>query len=446
MNDDSGTPAGQAPAVPKSALRRFVGAAAIDPGPLRTSRDFRMVYLGQFVSTFGTALTYVVLPLQMWRLTKSALYVGLLGVAEFVPMLTLAFVGGVLADALERRRLIILAELGLTAAALLLTANALWWGSPWVLFVAAALSAAFNALHRPALEALVPRIVPPEQLSAAASLSTFRYSFCFIVGPAAAGLLAEKAGFAVAFAVDAASFLVAMTTMLAIASVPAPTDAESPSLQAVVEGLRYARSRPELMGTYLIDVIAMFFGMPIALFPAIAESYGGASVGLFYSTLAVGPLLVTLTSGWTSRVRRHGLAILVAVFVWGLAIVGFGLAKNLWLGLAFLAIAGGADCVSGIFRMTIWNQTIPDRLRGRLASIEMVSYLTGPYLGNAEAGLVASLVGLRTSVVSGGVACVLGAGMLAALLPGFLRYDREEGLARKRRAEEEALARVATAR
>jgi MFS family permease len=313
-----------------------------------------------------------------------------------------------------------------------------WWQQPWVLFVAAALSAAFNALHRPALEAVVPRILPPEQLAAAASLGTFRYSFCFIVGPAAAGLLAEKAGAGVAFAVDAATFLVAAGTMVAVTNVPAPTHAESPSVRAVVEGLRYARSRPELMGTYLIDIIAMFFGMPIALFPAIAESYGGASVGLFYSTLAVGPLLVTLTSGWTSRVRRHGRAIVIAVVVWGLAIVGFGLARQLWLGLLFLAIAGGADCVSGIFRMTIWNQTIPDRLRGRLASIEMVSYLTGPYLGNAEAGLVASLVGLRTSVVSGGVACVLGAGVLAAVLPGFLRYDREAGLARKRREEEAA--------
>jgi MFS family permease len=419
-------------------LRRLFGAASLDLTPLRTSHDYRLLYLGQFVSTFGTALTYVVLPWHMWRLTRSPLHVGLLGVAEFVPMLALAFVGGALADYVDRRRLILFAEAGLALCCLLLVGNALlptprWW----VLFVVASLAAAFSALHRPALEAVLPRILPPEQLPAAAALSTFRYSFNFIVGAALAGLIAEGLGAATAYAIDAASFLVAILTVVLMRSVPSPAKGERPSVRVVLDGLRYARSRPELLGTYLIDIIAMFFGMPIALFPAIAESFGGASVGLFYAMMAVGPLLVTLTSGWTGRVRRHGLAVTLSVVVWGLAIVGFGLVRQLWLALLFLAIAGAADCVSGIFRMTIWNQTIPDRLRGRLASIEMVSYLTGPYLGNAEAGIVASAFGLRMSVISGGVACVLGAGALAMLLPGFIRYDRNEGLARKKREEEE---------
>jgi MFS family permease len=181
----------------------------------------------------------------------------------------------------------------------------------------------------------------------------------------------------------------------------------------------------------------MFFGMPMALFPAIAESFGGASVGLFYAMPAAGSLAVTLTSGWTSRIHKHGLAVTVAAVVWGLAIIGFGWANSLWLALLLLAGAGAADSVSGIFRMTIWNQTIPDHLRGRLASIEMVSYMTGPYLGNAEAGLVAGLFGLRASVISGGVLCVLGSGVLALLLPAFLRYDGRAGLARKLAEEAE---------
>jgi len=201
--------------------------------------------------------------------------------------------------------------------------------------------------------------------------------------------------------------------------------------------LKYARSRQELMGTYLIDLNAMFFGMPMALFPALAESFGGASVGLFYAMPAVGSLAVTLTSGWTRHVQKHGLAVTIAATVWGLAIVAFGLAGRLWLALFFLAMAGAADMVSGLFRMTIWNQTIPDHLRGRLASIEMISYVTGPYLGNGEAGLAASLFGLRAAIISGGVLCVAGSGLLALLLPAFIRYDGREGLARKQSEEAE---------
>jgi MFS family permease len=222
-----------------------------------------------------------------------------------------------------------------------------------------------------------------------------------------------------------------------IRSVPTPIDADRPSLRSVIQGVKYARSRQELLDTYLIDLNAMFFGMPMALFPALAESFGGVSVGLFYAMPAVGSLMATLTSGWTKRVHKHGLAVTIAAAVWGLAIIAFGMADRLWLALLFLAMAGAADMVSGLFRMTIWNQTIPDHLRGRLAGIEMISYMTGPYLGNGEAGLVASLFGLRTSVISGGVLCVAGSGLLALLLPAFLRYDGREGLARKQAEEAE---------
>jgi MFS family permease len=418
-------------------------ALTIDLTPLKTSRDFRLLYIGQFVSQFGSSISYVVLPWQMYQLTKSNFAVGMLGVAEFVPMFIMAFVGGALADFIDRRRLIVIAEIGLAICCGVLVANSLL-AQPRVsvLFVVAALFAALNGLHRPAMEALTPRLVAPELMSAVAALGMFRWSFSFIAGPALAGLIATGLGAGVAFALDAATFLVSILALLLIRSVPMPEQAhedERPSFQSIVEGLKYARSRQELLGTYLIDINAMFFGMPIALFPAIAESFGGASVGLFYAMPAVGALAISLTSGWTSKINKHGLAVTIAAAAWGAAIVVFGLAGNLWVALLFLALAGAADAVSGVFRMTIWNQTIPDHMRGRLAGIEMISYLTGPYLGNAEAGLVAARFGLGFSVVSGGVMCVLGSGVLALLLPRFIRYGGREGLAQKE-AEEAARA------
>lgn len=415
---------------------------AIDLTPLKTSRDFRLLYIGQFVSHFGSAISYVVLPVQMYKLTKSTLAVGMLGVVEFVPMFIMAFVGGALADYIDRRRMILLAEAAMTICCLALMANALLpQPRVWVLYLMAALFAALNGLHRPAMEALTPRLVEPKQLPAVSVLTSFRYNFNFIVGQSLTGVIVVMLGAGVAYAIDAATFLASLVMLWLMRSVPPPDAAERPGWQTIKEGWQYARRRQELLGTYLIDINAMFFGIPLALIPAIAESYGGASVGLFYAAPPVGSLFASLTSGWAGRVHKHGLAVTVAASIWGLGIIGFGLANSLWLALGFLALAGAADMVSGIFRMTMWNQTIPDHLRGRLAGIEMISYLTGPYLGNAEAGLVASLWGLRFSVVSGGVMCVIGSAALALLLPKFIRYDGREGLARKE-AEEAARAAI----
>lgn len=410
----------------------------VDVAPLRASRDYRLLYAGQFVSGFGSALSYVVLPLQIYQLTDSELAVGMLGVAEFLPMFLLSFVGGALADHIDRRRLILFSELGLAVCCAVLVLNSLL-AAPHasVLFIVAALFAGINGIHRPALESMTPRLVAPELMPAVSALSSLRFNFNFIIGPAIAGVIASSLGAAFAFAIDAASFVVAIITVLMIRSVTAPMNVDRASLRSVVEGLKYARSRQELLGTYLIDINAMFFGMPMALFPALAESFGGASLGLFYAMPAVGSLTVTLTSGWTKHVHKHGLAVTIAATVWGLAIIAFGMAKWLWLSLFFLALAGAADMVSGLFRMTIWNQTIPDHLRGRLASIEMISYMTGPALGNAEAGLMARMLGLHSSVISGGVLCVLGSGLLAFLLPAFIKYDGREGLARKQAEEAE---------
>ena len=263
-----------------------------------------------------------------------------------------------------------------------------------------------------------------DELPAAGALASFRMTIGMIAGPAVGGVLVATAGLPATYAVDVATFAVSLAALRMMRAVPPPAEAEPPSLARIREGLRYARSRPELMGTYIVDIVAMFFGMPMALFPAEATHLGGAGVlGLLYAAPAVGSLLATLTSGWVAHVHRHGAGVCIAAAVWGVGIIGFGLAPGLGLALVGLVVAGGADMVSGIFRGTIWNQTIPDHLRGRLAGIEQVSYSTGPLLGNVESGGVASLAGVRVSIVSGGVLCVAGVIVAAFALPAFWRYD-----------------------
>jgi MFS family permease len=406
-------------------FRRLVGAAALDIGPLRRHRDFRLLFAGQALSFFGSEITYVALPFQIYQLTHSTLAVGLLSLAEFVPLMLMAFVGGALSDAFDRRRMVQLSELGSGLAIAVLMVNSLLpHPSVAVLFVVAPVLAALYGILRPSLDALVPRLVTREELPAASALEGFRGTLGSIAGPAVAGVVIAGAGLPVAYGLDVATFGASLVALWFMRAVPPPPDAPPVSLGSIAEGLRYARSRQELLGTYGVDIIAMFFGMPMALFPAIAQRFGGAGVlGLLYAAPAVGSLLATVTSGWVAHVHRHGLAIIVAAATWGTAIIGFGLAPNLALALVGLVIAGGADMVSGIFRGTIWNQTIPDRLRGRLAGIEQVSYTSGPLLGNLEAGVVASLASVRASVVSGGVLCVIGVVLAAVALPAFRRYD-----------------------
>ncbi|MBO0859171.1 MAG: MFS transporter [Chloracidobacterium sp.] len=415
----------------------------MDLTPLRGSRDYRLFYTGQFVSAFGSAISYVVLPWQVYQLTKSTFAVGMLGVAEFVPMFVMAFVGGALADYIDRRRLVMMAEAVMAVLCGALVFNSLLpQPRVWALILIASLFAACSAVHRPAIEALTPRIVSAELMPAVSALGAFSHNATFIVGASLAGLVTEKLGAAAGYAVDAATFIASLVMLLLMRAVPPPEAADRPSLRSIKDGLLYARSRQELLGTYLIDIIAIFFGTPMALFPAIAERLGAGSVGLLYAMPAVGAMLATLTSRWMEKAHRHGRAITLSVMVWGAAIIGFGFATRLWAALLCLLVAFAADMVSGMFRMTIWNQTIPDHLRGRLASIEMISYMTGPYLGNAEAGLVASLFGLRASVISGGVMCMVGAGLLILFLPGFIRYDGREGLKRKAAEEVRRLAAI----
>jgi MFS family permease len=416
---------GPGPPIAPGGARGLLRLATIDVGPLRRRRDFRLLFIGQGVSFFGSMITYVAIPYQAYQLSGSSLVVGLLGLAELVPLLAAAFIGGALADAFDRRRLMQLTELSFAAASLVLVANALLpQPQLWVLFVMSALLATLDGLQRPSLDALTPRLVQRDEVVAAGALGSFRTTIGMIAGPAVGGVLVATAGVPATYAVDTATFSVSLIALRMMRAVPPPPEAEPPSLRRILEGLRYAGSRPELMGTYIVDIVAMFFGMPMALFPAVASHLGGAGVlGLLYAAPAVGSLLATVTSGWAARVHRHGAAVCIAAAIWGVGIVGFGLAPNLALALLGLVIAGGADMLSGIFRGTIWNQTIPDHLRGRLAGIEQVSYSTGPLLGNVESGAVASLAGVRASIVSGGILCVAGVAVAILALPAFWRYD-----------------------
>ena len=396
----------------------------LDLAPLRKSREFRLLYAGQTVSFFGSMLTYVAIPYQVFQLSHSSLYVGLLGTAQLVPLLLAALLGGALADSLDRRRMLLVSELVLAACSAALVLNArLAQPSLWALFGVSAAMSAVNGFHRPALDAMTQELVARDDQPAASALGSLRFNLGAIGGPACAGLVIAKLGTSAVYAIDVVSFagsLICLWAMLPLSRKPVAADSVSGS---IVEGLRYAKSRPELIGTYVVDIVAMIFAMPMALFPLMSERWSGATAaGWLYSAMAIGSLAMTLFSGWTSRITRHGAMVVGAAGAWGVAIVLLGFAPTLPTAVACLAIAGAADMLSGLYRQTIWNQTIPTELRGRLSGLEMISYMTGPLLGNARAGYVATRFDARTSIVSGGLFCVVGVLLCVPLLPSFWRY------------------------
>jgi MFS family permease len=391
---------------------------------LRRSRDFRLLYLGQAGGSAGSMICYVAMPYQAYQMTHSSLVVGLLSCAELVPVVLAGLLGGILADAVERRRLIVFTQAAATCALAALVANALLWHQLWVLFALAAVAAGAFGLQRPSVEAIVPVVIERDDLAAASALAgalgTLTHTLVPLIG---GGLL--TGGLPLAYGTGCAACVLAIAPFARMRSRPPAAGASGPSLAGLVDGLRYAQSRPDLLGTYLIDIGAMLFGAPQAVFPQIAARLGGPAVlRLLYSAPGLGSFAVSVTSGWTRRVHRHGRAIAFAVGGWGVAIAAFGLAPGLPLAVVALAAAGGADMVSGLFRMTMWNQSIPARVRGRLAGLEMISDSTGEPLGNLETGAVAALTGsVRLAVVSGGLLSLAGAVIVALALPAMWRYD-----------------------
>lgn len=403
-------------------LRRL----AIDLRPLRY-RDFRRLWVGQAVSLFGSWITYVAIPFQVYDLTGSTLAVGLIALTELIPLLTLSIVGGAIADAVDRRRLLLVTEVGLVGCSLALAANSAL-GDPrvWLLYALAFLTTAFSALGWPALRSLTPRLVPEDQLAAATLLNSAYNSMAAVGGPAVGGILIASIGLTTTYLVDVASFAASLAAIWLLPSIAPHESAERASLSTTREGFRFVLRNKVILGIFLLDTNAMVFGMPSALFPALAEHrYGGGAqtLGLLYAAPYAGALITTLVSGWVSHVRRQGLAVAIAAALWGVAIVLFGFAETLWLGLGMLAFAGAADNISAALRSAIVLAATPDEMRGRVSGIELAQVASAPTLGNVEAGVVASLTSLRFSIVSGGVACIAGTVVIVAAIPALLRYD-----------------------
>ncbi|MFF4013876.1 MFS transporter [Streptomyces sp. NPDC001843] len=396
-----------------------------DLSPWRASADFRTLWVSGLISNFGSFLTFVALPVQMKDLTGSTVAVGAVGAVQLVPLLVFGLYGGALADALDKRKLIWWTEAGQGLLSAVLLGNALLpRPAVWPLYAVAALSSALVSVQRPALDSLWPRIVAHDDMPAAASLNSLRWTVGGVAGPAVAGVVVAYAGLGAAYAADLATFVISLAYVVRIAPCPASHEASKPSLRSIAEGARYAWSRKELLGTYAVDLAAMFLAMPLAVLPFLADELDADwSLGLMYATVPLGSMLVSLTSGWTSRVHRHGLMVVLSAALWGLAIAAVGVVGNIWLVLLFLTVAGGCDMVSGIFRGAMWNQTIPDELRGRLAGIELLSYSVGPTVGQVRSGGFAAWWGVRASVWSGGLLCAGAVGLLALCLPKLMTYD-----------------------
>jgi MFS family permease len=408
----------------------WLRSVAVDTEPLRASPPFRRLWLGQTVSYLGSEITFVAIPVQMYQLTHSTLQVGLLGIADLVPLLIVPIVGGAVADVVDRRRLLLVSvwtALGATAA---LLANAVVPNPQvWALYAINVVAAAAFALMIPSERSLVPALVGRERITAALALESVYRNFASVAGPALAGVTIAAIGLSGAYALDLGTFAAALW---AVVLLPPATPAEAEervTLRSILDGFRYVRTRRELLGIFLVDTNAMIFGMPMALFPAIGSRLGGTSaVGLLYAAPGAGALAASLVSGWATRMRRQGIGVLVAASLWGVAIAAFGFANALWLALALLAIAGAADFVSAVLRGAITLAATPDAMRGRVTGIEFTQVASAPSLGNVEAGALASVTSVRFSVVSGGVACVAGTLLLAAAIPALIRYDSREAL------------------
>lgn len=401
----------------------------VDTTPLRVSPDFRRLWIGQAVSSLGLMITAAALPYQVFHQTGSSLAVGLLGLAQLGPLLLFSLLGGALADSLDKRRLLLgVTAIGFVCSSLLAANAALDHPQLWLLYVLGAVSSGVLATSFPALRSLLPLLVEEELRPAAFALQATYGSFGMMAGPAVGGLLIGAFGLTSAYAVDAATYGIALAVFAGLAAAPPAPGATRASTTSVLHGLRFLRGQSVIMSIFGIDLLAMVFGMPRALFPALADRLGGgpALYGLLLSSVAAGSFVASLLSGWTTRVRRQGRAVLCAVAVWGAAIAVAGLTREPAVVLLMLATAGGADMVSAVYRSAIAASVTPDELRGRVSGVELAVYAGGPVLGDVEAGVVGGLAGVPFAIVSGGLACVAAAGVFALRVRSFANYVRPE--------------------
>jgi MFS family permease len=417
------------------AVLRRLSSIAVDTRALRESRDFRLLTLGSIVTGFGTQAALVALPYQVYVTTGSAFLTGLLGLVELGPLIVLSLFGGALADRFDRRRLLLAMQIALVAVATALAAAALAGSPPlWLLYVLAAASTAASAVERVSRSAIVPNVVSQERLRGALSLTFGLYQLTMVVGPAAGGLLIAAAGVEGAYIADAVTC--AGMAVAAYAMSPQPPlhehDEREPILRSIATGLRFVRGEHALMGSFAVDLAAMTFGMPRALFPVLSVTVyhaGASGTGALFAAVAAGATVAALTTGWLEHARWLGRIVLAAIVVWGVAIALAGVTTSLVVAIVLLAVAGAADSVSAVCRSTITQTLTPDRLRGRMSSVYGLVVASGPRLGDIESGAVASLASPRASVVSGGVACVVSVGLIAAAFPALARYDGDEARA-----------------
>ncbi|CAB4805986.1 MAG: MFS transporter [Actinobacteria bacterium] len=414
----------------------------IDLSPLRKSADFRNLWAAGLISYFGSMITYVAVPFQIKELTNSYVAVALSGLIEIAPLVIFGLYGGVLADAIDRKILIWITEaLSLIFTGLLLINSLLSSPSIILIYVVSGLFAAVSGLRQPAMQAALPRLVDHEDMAAASALMSLRWQAGVIIGPTIGGVLISTFSVAVGYAADIATFVISLILLAMMRNIPPAKEAEKPSLAALFDGLKYAFARKDLLATYLIDLAAMFFAMPTALIPFWADQLGAPwALGLLYAAGTVGSIALTLTSGWTKNVRFYGRAIMWAAFGWGAAIALAGATQYLVLVLLFLALAGASDMVSALFRSAMWNQTIPDNLRGRLAGIELLSYSLGPLAGQMRAAGMAAAFTLTISVTAGGVICMICVALLAGFFPILRKFDiKTDRFALEKAAESEKL-------
>ena len=402
-----------------------------DLSPLRESRDLRLVVVGNFVSMLGSQATLVALPYQLYVQSHSAFLVGLLGAVELAPLMASALLAGAIADRMDRRRLLLLTQIGLvlTAVALALAAFA---GSPPIalLYLLGGILAGFSSLQNVVVSAILPNLIAPERLRGALALNYGLYQLTMVLGPGLGGVIIAALGLQWAYTLDAISCVAIVLAVRAIAPQPPRGDHAPDTIRrSIAEGLRYVRGNRALLGSFAIDLVAMTFGMPRALFAVLAVGVyhaGAAGTGVLYSAVSAGATVAALSTGWLAHARRLGLVVVWAVLAWGAAVALAGVAGSLWLAAVLLAAAGAADSVSAVCRSTINQSVTPDHMRGRMSAVFTIVVTSGPRLGDIESGAVAGAAGVRFSFVSGGLACLVGVGAVLLAFPALVRYDADE--------------------
>ena len=404
----------------------------MDLTPLRISSEYRSLFVGHSVSYFGDSIVAVVVPFQVFAITGSVFAVGMLGLVQLVPVFVFPIVGGAAADAMDRRRLVIVTNVALAGMSLLMALNASR-STPllWPLYVFAFLSAGLYTFNRPALDTWPARLLEPELLPSSNALEAGFGTFASMVGPLVGGVLLATVGASTAFVFDACTFVVAIAMIARMRPSPPASDEDEVSWEAIKAGFRFLKGKRNVQSIFLADLNAMTFGWPMALMPAVALSLGGADhqaqvLGLLFAAPAAGSFLTTILSGRAKNVRRQGRAILVANIVWGAAIAVFGLVHSVWAALLLLAVASAGDMVSGIYRTSILQAAVEDRYRGRLGGIAMATWATGPSLGEVESGIVATVTSVPISIVSGGLITIAGVAAIRWYAPGFWNYDAKD--------------------